>query len=373
MHSSPLFAIPQRSAGTCSAATEVVTLYPVQIDQNISLAPYTTLRIGGPARYFVRVTTEDELLEAVRFARVQSLPIFVLGGGSNLLVSDEGFKGLVIQIALAGDIAWAEDRTHIEASAGLDWDTFVDIVCEQGISGVECLAGIPGLLGGSPIQNIGAYGQEVSTTITSVRALDLTTHTFTELPAAACHFAYRSSLFNTTQKNRYLVTRVDFTFDPHLQPNLTYADLAPLRGTNPTSSQVAQAVRQIRGTKGMYLDPTPSPDHRSAGSFFKNPLVPASALQHIARTQSIPEARIPHWPTSSGEVKLPAAWLIEQAGFPRGFSLGPVGISSRHTLALINRTGTATCADLLALRNLIVAEVQARFQVTLEQEPVFLT
>ena len=343
------------------------------------MAPFTTLRIGGPARYLARVTNEDDLLTAVRFAHARSLPIFVLGGGSNLLVADHGFNGLVLQVALGADIAWTEDRTCIEASAGLDWDALVNIVCEQGISGLECLAGIPGLIGGSPIQNIGAYGQEVSSTITSLRALDLTApcldkSAFFEMPAADLAFAYRTSLFNTTQRNRYIITRVDFKFDPATQPNLSYADLAPLRGTNPTPLQVAEAVRQIRALKGMYLDPAhPSPDHRSAGSFFKNPVVPAPILTHIAQTQAVAETKIPHWPTSTGEVKLPAAWLIEQAGFPKGFSLGPVSISSRHTLALTNRTGTATCADLLALRDLIVREVAARFQVTLEQEPVFLS
>ncbi len=343
------------------------------------MAPFTTLRIGGPARYLARVTNEDELLTAVHFAREHSLRIFVLGGGSNLLVADRGFNGLVLQVAFGADVAWTEDRTCIEASAGLDWDALVNIVCEQGISGLECLAGIPGLVGGSPIQNIGAYGQEVSSTITSLRALDLTApcldmSAFFEMPSVDLAFAYRTSLFNTTHRNRYIITRVDFRFDPATQPNLSYADLAPLRGTNPTPLQVAEAVRQIRAIKGMYLDPAnPSPDHRSAGSFFKNPVVPAPILTQIAQSQAVAEAKIPHWPTSTGEVKLPAAWLIEQAGFPKGFSLGPVGVSNRHTLALINRIGTATCADLLVLRDLIVQEVAARFQVTLEQEPVFLS
>jgi UDP-N-acetylmuramate dehydrogenase len=351
----------------------------VQIQQNIPLARFTTLNIGGPARFFARVRSEEELLEAVQFARKESLPIFPLGGGSNLLVADEGFPGLVLQVALGEDLAWTQDRTCIEAGAGLPWDALVDLVCEQGISGMECLAGIPGLVGGSPIQNIGAYGQEVSSVISGVRALDLhASHldsmAFQELPASQLGFAYRSSVFNTTQKNRFLITRVDFALDPAMQPNLAYADLAPLRGTAPTPLMVAKAVRKIRAAKGMYLDPaSPSPDHRSAGSFFKNPVVAATHRAFIARAQGIAEAEVPHWPTPSGQVKLPAAWLIEQAGFPKGFALGPVGISSRHTLALINRTGTASCEDLLRLRDMIVHEVQARFDIVLEQEPVMLS
>ena len=350
----------------------------MQIERNIPLAPFTTLHIGGPARFFARATNEDDLLLAAQFAREQNLPVFILGGGSNLLVADSGFPGLVIQVALGDSIAWTPDRRYLEVSAGLDWDTFVDTVCQQGISGLECLAGIPGLVGGSPVQNIGAYGQEVSQTIASVRALDLSAArldeaAFAEMRASQLGFAYRTSIFNGTQRNRYIITRVDFALDPGAEPNLSYADLAPLRGTNPSPLEVAAAVRRIRAKKGMYLDPAaPSPDHRSVGSFFKNPVVPSEALAHIAQSLALPAEKVPHWPAASGQIKLPAAWLIEQAGFPRGFSLGPVGVSSRHTLALINRTGTATCADLLHLRDTITAEVSRRFHVALEQEPVLL-
>ena len=192
---------------------------------------------------------------------------------------------------------------------------------------MECLAGIPGMVGGSPIQNIGAYGQEVSSVISGLRALDLhaprlDAAAFQELPASQLGFAYRSSVFNTTQKNRFLITRVDFELDPAMQPNLVYADLAPAsRHPLPRLWQVAQSVREIRAAKGMYLDPaSPSPDHRSAGSFFKNPVVAATLVAAIARTQAIAESAVPRWPTPSGQVKLPAAWLIEQAGFPKGFA-----------------------------------------------------
>ncbi len=355
----------------------------MQIEQNIPLAPFTTLRIGGPARYFARATSESDLLEAVRFAREGSLPIFILGGGSNLVVPDEGYPGLVLQVAMQENLIvdgpkdeFPPNRfTRYLVPAGVDWDEFVDQVCVAGFSGMECLAGIPGFVGGSPVQNIGAYGQEVSQTIGAVHAFDLETLQSRHIPASECGFAYRTSIFNSTLRNRYIITRVAFDFSLDASPSLTYPDLQRhfAGHPNPTPAEIAAAVRQIRATKGMYLDPSaPSPDHRSAGSFFKNPFVPPSALASIARSLDIPEAKIPHWPTPTGEIKLPAAWLIEQAGFPKGFNLGPVGISSRHTLALINRTGNATCADLLALRDLITTEVAVRFHITLEQEPVFL-
>ena len=340
----------------------------MQIEQDHPLAPHTTLRIGGSARYFARILTEAELLEAIHFARTHSLPIYPLGGGSNLVIPDEGYPGLVLHMTL-------EDNAG-RINAGTDWDAFVHETCRQGISGMECLAGIPGLIGGSPIQNIGAYGQEVATTIRNVHALDLHTLAFVDIPHTACGFSYRTSIFNSTQRNRYLITRVDFSFDPRATPNLSYADLAPLRGTNPTPLDVYHAVRTIRDRKAMVIHPgVANPDTRSAGSFFKNPVVPTETLTHVAQTLSIPAEKIPHWPATEGQTKLPAAWLIEQAGFPRGFALStdaPAAISTRHTLALTNRSGTATCADLLALRDHIIEGVRSRFHITLEQEPVFL-
>jgi UDP-N-acetylmuramate dehydrogenase len=350
----------------------------MQINENVPLAPFTTLHIGGPARYLAAIDTDEDLLEALAFARTHSLPTFVLGGGSNLLVSDKGYPGLILHLTLGSGFTTSEsgDKTILQADAGLDWDTFVFQTCRQGISGIECLAGIPGLVGASPIQNIGAYGQEVARTIQTVHALDLQTLQFVDLPHQACHFAYRTSIFNSTHRDRYIVTRVDFAFDPAATPNLSYADLAPLRGTNPTPLDVYHAVRAIRDRKAMVIHPgVENPDTRSAGSFFKNPIVPTSKLTQIAQALSIPAETIPHWPTPSGEIKLPAAWLIERAGFPRGFALtpdSPAAISTRHTLALTNRTGTATCADLLHLRDTIIAKVQTLFTITLEQEPVFL-
>lgn len=345
----------------------------VTFEENIPLAPFTTLRIGGPARYFARIPTEAELLEAIHFARDRRLSIFTLGGGSNLVVPDGGFEGLVLHATLGNAIHSEDGITHVDA--GVDWNAFVLETCRQGVSGVECLAGIPGLVGGSPIQNIGAYGQEVASTIHAVRALDLETMGFVDLPHDRCGFAYRTSIFNTTHRNRYIVTRVSFRFDPGASPNLTYADLRKHFGpaATPTPFEIYEAVRQIRAAKGMLIDPDhPTPDSRSAGSFFKNPIVSAGSLERIAHALAISTTEIPHWPTPDGQIKLPAAWLIERAGFPKGFALGPAGISSRHTLALINRTGSATCADLLNLRNHIAVRVRSLFGIRLEQEPVTL-
>lgn len=348
----------------------------MQVEENICLAPFTTLRIGGRARFFAQVRSETQLLDAVAFARQNHLPAFVLGGGSNLVVPDETFRGVVLKIALPERIERREvgRAIYFEVSAGTDWDVLVRQLCEQGISGMECMAGIPGLVGGAPIQNIGAYGQEVSQTIDAVRVFDLTTLTFVELSREECQFSYRTSRFNSTEKNHYVVISVRFRLDSTARPNLSYADLEALRGTNPTPLEVYHAVRAIRDRKGMLIDPEqPRPESRSAGSFFKNPVVHASVLGRIAKALSIDSGDVPHWLTASGKVKLPAAWLIERAGFPKGFVLepnAPVGISPRHTLALINRSGTATCADLLELRDHIVEAVDRLLGVRLEQEPV---
>jgi UDP-N-acetylmuramate dehydrogenase len=344
-----------------------------RIQEQVPLAPYTTLRIGGPARFFCEITAESELLEAVTFARERNLPLFVLGGGSNLLVSDSGFNGLVLHMAIAAaNQANSEANTlDVTAAAGTDWNSFVLSLCEQGISGVECLAGIPGSVGGTPVQNVGAYGQEVADTITQVRALDLETLRFITLSHEQCRFAYRSSIFNTTHRGRYIVTQVTFRFDRTASPRLTYADLTRhFAGQSPTPIEIYHAVREIRHSKGMLIVEGEA-DCRSAGSFFKNPVVPESLLAEIATALALPTDKIPHWPAGQSLIKLPAAWLLEKAGFTKGFQLGNAGISSRHTLALINR-GNASAADLQKLRDTIQREVNTRFHILLEQEPVQL-
>jgi UDP-N-acetylmuramate dehydrogenase len=313
------------------------------------------------------------LLEALAYARDHSLKIFVLGGGSNLLVADTGFDGLVLHIALDGPVAPAPRDSHIDYTvpAGVEWNAFVLSVCQQGISGIECLAGIPGTVGGTPVQNVGAYGQEVAETIASVRALDLESMSFVDLSNAECGFAYRRSIFNTTHRDRYIVTAVTFRFDPARKTHLTYADLMRrFSDSQPTPIEVYHVVREIRHGKGMLIVEG-EPDSRSAGSFFKNPIVENHVLEHIAATLNLALDKIPHWPADNGRIKLPAAWLLERAGFVKGYIMGNAGISSRHTLALINR-GNATAADIFALREAIQHKVKTLFGIQLEQEPVQL-
>jgi len=342
----------------------------MKIQEDVALAPLTTLGIGGPARWFVEAASEADIVDAVLWSQERAVPLFVLGGGSNLLVADSGFMGLVLRIVLYGVASEADSDGRIyRVAAGERWDDFVERTVQEDCAGIECLAGIPGTVGGTPVQNVGAYGQEVSETIERVRVLDLETLEFAEMTAGECGFAYRSSIFNSTARGRFLVTRVDYRLRPGGAANLRYADLqkAFTTGAHPSLVEVAETVRRIRRGKGMLLVEGDA-DCRSAGSFFKNPIISAERFAELtARLGQKP----PHYPADEGRIKLPAAWLIEQAGFPKGFVLGRAGISSRHTLALINR-GRATAADLLALRDAIVAAVKARFGIALEMEPVML-
>ena len=347
----------------------------VQLQENIRLAPFTTLRIGGLARYFVRAETLSDLQQAIEFAGLQSLPVFILGGGSNLVVSDEGFDGLVLHAALTPSIERTDEEANalFDVSAGTCWDDLVEHTVGQGISGIECLAGIPGLTGGTPVQNVGAYGQEVAQTIDSVSVLDRSTGEVRRMSNAECGFSYRTSIFNSSARDRFLVVGVRFRLSREGRPKLAYADLRRhFEGKpQPSPAEVAQAVRAIRRAKGMLIVEG-DPDCRSAGSFFKNPVTTPDALRRIAAAANLSESEIPHWPAAEGKIKLPAAWLIERAGFAKGYDAGPVGISTRHTLALVNRSGSATCGELLAFAATITAGVSERFSMQLEREPVFL-
>jgi UDP-N-acetylmuramate dehydrogenase len=345
-----------------------VPSYKMQLEENVPLAPLTTFRIGGPARWYAEATTEDEIVEAVAFAKEQEIPLFVLGGGSNLLISDAGFPGLVLHIALRGI------EQHIGgifvAAAGEDWDQFVSMAVQANCGGIECLAGIPGSVGGTPVQNVGAYGQEVAQTIVSVRALDLRAIEFVDLPAERCGFAYRHSIFNGTQRGRYIVSAVTYRLLSNAESTISYADIKRYFHdwkTNPSLAEVATAVREIRRGKGMLLVEG-DPDCSSAGSFFKNPNVPDDVFARIAGQSDTP---VPHYEAGPRMIKIPAAWLLEHAGFPKGYALGRAGISSRHTLALINRGG-ASAEDVIALRDKILDAVESRFGIRLEPEPVFV-
>ena len=342
----------------------------MEIREHVALAPFTTFGIGGPARWLVEAGSEAEIEEAVRWARQRAVPLFVLGGGSNLLVSDAGFPGIVLRISLKGVSSEDEAGTRLfRVAAGENWDGFVSLAVGQNCAGIECLAGIPGTVGGTPVQNVGAYGQEVAETIVGVRVLDLQTLAFREMTASDCGFAYRMSVFNSVERGRFLVTRVDYRLTPAGAANLRYADLRKVfsGGETPGLVEVTEAVRRIRQAKGMLLVDG-DVDCRSAGSFFKNPVISEEQLSEItARFGAHP----PQYPAGDGLVKLPAAWLIEQAGLEKGFRLGRAGISSRHTLALVN-LGGATAEEMLALRDLIVARVSAQFRIELTMEPVLV-
>ena len=355
----------------------------MQIEEHVSLAGFTTLGIGGPARWMLTASAEADVMEAVEFACQRGLPLFVLGGGSNLLVADEGFPGVVLHMTIRGIAQAAETDGSVvfSAGAGESWDGLVQYAVDHGLAGMECLAGIPGTVGGTPVQNVGAYGQEVAETIVAVRCFDTQTGTFVALSHADCGFAYRTSVLNTSARGRYIVVRVDFRLQPGGAPRLAYADLRkhfglPVAGVSdaaaspvsPTLAEVAEAVRTIRRGKGMVLDPA-DPNSRSAGSFFRNPVVPKEILLRVSEAAGAGVDAIPHWPAADGMVKLPAAWLLERAGFVRGYALGNAGISTRHTLALVNRGG-ASAADIVALRERIIADVEALFDIRLEQEPV---
>jgi UDP-N-acetylmuramate dehydrogenase len=346
------------------------------VEENKPLASLTTLGIGGRARWFVEARNEDDVVEASAWAHKTGRALFVLGGGSNLLVADAGFEGLVLHIAVKGIQSLgleSDSPTRLyQVAAGEDWDAFVRRTVDDECAGIECLAGIPGTVGGTPVQNVGAYGQEVASTVDRVRVFDLHGKTFTEFRNAECGFAYRRSRFNSKDRGSYVVTRVDYRLKPGGTPTLKYADLQRELGarSNPTLAQTAEVVRKIRRSKGMLLVEG-DPDCRSAGSFFKNPIVSESQAAHVA---SVAGSSPPHFPAgteSHGMVKLSAAWLIEKAGFPKGYASGGAGISQKHTLALVN-LGSATAAEIVTLAEEIRSAVLARYGIELQMEPVML-
>jgi UDP-N-acetylmuramate dehydrogenase len=345
------------------------------IRENVALAPFTTLGVGGPARYFAEAHSEAEVMDAVEFACSRQLPLFVLGGGSNLLVADAGFAGLVLKVAIAGasNITTPEGTALFTAGAGVNWDTLVAQTVDANCAGLECLSGIPGTVGGTPVQNVGAYGQEVAETIHEVRALDLRSLQVRILSNAECGFTYRASIFNTTERDRYIILQVSFGLHPGGKPSVRYADLQKFfasRAGDPTLTEVRAVVREIRHGKAMLIIPGDE-DARSAGSFFKNPIVPLSFFTELLARLESRGLQLPSYPASDGSRKLPAAWLVEHAGFAKGYSKGAAGISRRHALAIVNRGG-ATAADIIALKNEIQAGVLQEFAIELQPEPVLV-
>jgi UDP-N-acetylmuramate dehydrogenase len=338
---------------------------------NVSLASLGTLGVGGAARWFLRAEHADDVAAARRWCEEENIPWFVLGGGSNVVIADRGFDGLVLQIGMTGTtIARDGEDTLVTAGAGERWDGVVQIAVDRELAGVECLSGIPGTVGGTPIQNVGAYGQEVSSTIDHVNVYDCVDHTVRSMSAAECGFSYRMSRFKGADEGRFVVCEVTFRLRPG-PPTAIYADVAAFlkrsNASTPTVAGVRDAVLSIRRSKGMVVDVN-DPDSRSVGSFFMNPVVAESDRERVA---SVAGERPPGFATGDGRVKIPAAWLIERSGFTRGYVDGAVRISTKHPLALVNRGG-ATAADVLRLARAVKQRVGDRFDVWLRPEPVFV-
>jgi len=345
----------------------------LKIESRVALAPLTTLGVGGPAAHFVRVEHETELSEALSWAKRRAPGVRVLGGGSNIVVADAGFPGLVIDLALRGvRIRKHGTEVEIRAAAGEPWDDFVGAMVARGYQGLECLSGIPGRVGATPIQNVGAYGQEVSETITQVTTFDTIKSCVCTFSREECQFAYRDSWFKSREPGRYIVTEVTFRLRMNTPPSLRYAEVERhFRGQGldaPSLLQVRAGVLGLRREKSMLLDANDA-NSRSCGSFFVNPVLdPAEFEAFSARAAGI--TNIPQFPQADGRVKLSAGWLIEHAGFPRGTRDGAVGLSTKHALALVAHSG-ARAADVARFAARVQSGVLERFGVPLEPEPVF--
>lgn len=337
------------------------------MQKDVPLAQYTTIEIGGPARFFVEARSEDEIIGALRWANEAGVPVFTLGGGSNILFGDDGFNGLVVKISTSGVVFEELDSSTVAvtSAAGEEWDGLVSMCSERGLAGIECLSGIPGTVGGTPIQNVGAYGQEVSQTIVSVRCLDRETLRVVEIENADCGFSYRQSIFNTIALRKYVVLSLRFRLRsgrPELPeyPELRREIEASINEMTPL--MLREAVMRLRRRKSMVVDPS-DPNSRSLGSFFKNPVVSLEDHKRLCdRFGDVPSF------VAEGGVKVPAAWLIEKSGFTKGHVEGNTGISTKHSLALINRGG-ATAAELIAFRDKVAAAVEQRFGIRLFMEP----
>lgn len=353
------------------------------LEERVPLARHTTLGLGGPARWFQQVADSGMLTDAIRWARDERVPLWVLGGGSNVIVPDEGLDGLVAKMAISGVVLEAEapDGTVlVHAGAGESWDSLVSSAVEQGLQGIECLSGIPGYVGATPMQNVGAYGQEVSDTIVSVQAIDHSTLEPVEFAAAECGFGYRTSRFKAEDRERFVITGVVFRLRSNAEPALRYPELKRTVEATPDYSSLssAESLRRVRGTvvalrrgKSMVIDPA-DPDSRSVGSFFMNPVLDDQAVEELRRRWADFHGAgdIPMFDAGPGRTKVSAAWLVEHAGFPRGTRKGGVGVSRNHSLALVNYGGTSE--ELLEFSREIQEGVKARFGVTLQREPVVL-
>ena len=353
----------------------------LRLTQNVPLAPLTTLELGGPARWLTEVTDETELVAALEHAQSQGLPVFVLGGGSNVVFADAGFPGLVIRIVSRG-VSFTESPTDrelmlVEAAAGEPWDALVAFTVARGLAGLECLSGIPGSVGATPIQNVGAYGQEVSETIVSVRVFDREQGRARNLDPQECGFSYRDSEFRR-HPERHVILSVAFGLRaagpaPARYPELAAALARQSGSTPPSLADVRATVLALRRRKSMVIDPA-DPNRRSVGSFFTNPIVSTEladsvAARAVAQGLVASAAEVPRFAAGEGKVKLAAGWLIERAGVARGWRRGAVGVSSAHALALVHHGGGST-DELLALARDVRGKVMERFGIELSPEPI---
>jgi UDP-N-acetylmuramate dehydrogenase len=350
----------------------------IALREHVPLAPHTTLGLGGPARYFCECTSEAEIREALALGRQRAQRVQILGGGSNVVFADAGFSGLVVKVAIGG-IAVREttDAVEVCAGAGVEWDALVRETVHRGCTGIECLSGIPGTVGATPIQNVGAYGQEISDTLVSITCLERERMTRVVFTRDQCELGYRDSRFKQRDRDRYVVMDVTLRVRRDARPELRYTELeqavrqrGALDALRPADALrvVRETVLALRRRKSMVLDPA-DPNARSVGSFFVNPVLSAAAFDELVRRWGAsggtdPIAAFP----ADGRVKVPAAWLVEHAGFVKGQRHGGAGISTRHALALVNLGGTT--ADLLALASSIEHAVYERFGIRLVREPV---
>jgi UDP-N-acetylmuramate dehydrogenase len=344
-----------------------------ELQEQVPLAAWCTIDVGGPARWFVSATSETAIVEALNWADAHRVEVIVLGGGSNVVIADVGFPGLVIQIAIRGVSTRGEGPTTLlRVGSGEPWDEFVAWTVEAGCAGLECLSGIPGLVGGTPVQNVGAYGQEVSSTIRSVRAIETASRKLMSIDARDCGFGYRTSRFKHLDAGRFIVTAVEYALSQNGAPTIAYPDIvkyfADRVGTAPSLSDVRAAIIEIRSRKGMVIREG-NPANRSCGSFFVNPIVRCDHFDRIAT--SVRGEQVPHYPAGGAHVKIPGAWLIEHAGFAKGYEQGRVGLSPFQAQGLINRGG-ASAEDVLSLAVAIKRAVWERFGVALVPEPVFV-
>jgi UDP-N-acetylmuramate dehydrogenase len=343
-----------------------------RIEANVELATRTTLGLGGRAAHYTCVASEAELLAALAWASAHALEVRVLGGGSNLVIADSGFNGLVIEMGLRGVSELARDNAVlVQAAAGEPWDDFVAAMVARNYQGLECLSGIPGRVGATPIQNVGAYGQDVSETISHVLTIDRVSRAPRTFSAQECRFAYRDSLFKSAEPDRFIVTQVTFRLRPNAAAAIRYAELERAfasASSPPSLAAVRETVIRLRRSKSMVVDPS-DPNSRSCGSFFVNPVLSAAAYRTFSeRAQG--EGDIPSFPQADGRIKLSAGWLIEHAGLPRGTRDGAVGLSTKHALALVAHEG-ARAADIARLAQRVQHAVRQRFDVQLEPEPIF--